>query len=412
MKDASRNRRRGARLHERGQSLPLLAFAICAILGMVALVVDVGFWRYQQRLEQAAADSAAIAGDIRLYYVAATAAPGSPALPEVVSAAQEAAAQNGFADDGGAGDTVVTVNSPPAVNTPPYPGATPYPANSAVEVIVKHKQPIFFGGIFGQKPQFVTARAVAVKTPDLNDCMFQMDPGKSVHMGPPGTTESIDCNIIVNGSIPNGTIQAPALTYSGPPPGATLVPPLIARKSFPAADPCLTIAGCAYLSRAVFPVNPIDPGSQPNLSPGSYVNCCSSDVSLAPGVYYFYGGISGGSLSGTGVTIVNVDGGVNFSGRGGMNVTAPLDGPTAGVAFYQPPANSNPYRGNGDSGTFAGLFYAPTADYTTTGHGDTFSLIVVGGIGFTGSKTILIDPTISTRALQWVAQPTHAVLAE
>ena len=53
---------------ERGQILPLVAVGMITLMGMVSLAVDAGYWRYQQRLEQSAADSAAIAGAIRLNY--------------------------------------------------------------------------------------------------------------------------------------------------------------------------------------------------------------------------------------------------------------------------------------------------------------------------------------------------------
>jgi hypothetical protein len=223
---------------------------------------------------------------------------------------------------------------------------------------------------------------------------------------------AINCDVVINGSITSGSVAAKSLVYAGRNPQNALVPPLVARKGFPVSDPCVTIAGCAYLRNSVFPTAAMDPRLQPNLSPGTYVNCCAGDVSLAPGVYYFYGGITGGSLIGTGVTIVNVDGPVVFNGRGGMNVTAPETGPTAGVAFYQPPSNHNDFRGNGSSSQFVGLFYAPSADYTTHGKGDSFSVLVVGGLGVTGAKTVTVDPGLGNPAIQRAAQPTHAVLSE
>ena len=68
------------------------------LMGMTALAVDVGYWRNQQRLEQTAADAAAIAGADELGY---------PALADWSTAAKNDAAANGFTDNGG-----VTVGSP------------------------------------------------------------------------------------------------------------------------------------------------------------------------------------------------------------------------------------------------------------------------------------------------------------
>ena len=49
------------------------------LMGAASLAVDVGYWRYQQRLEQSAADSAAIAGATELAYTAANVATAAKA---------------------------------------------------------------------------------------------------------------------------------------------------------------------------------------------------------------------------------------------------------------------------------------------------------------------------------------------
>ena len=63
---------------------------LVVLMGMAALGVDVGFWRYQERLMQLAADSGAVAGANELTY---------PSENDVVSAARNDAAANGFTDD-------------------------------------------------------------------------------------------------------------------------------------------------------------------------------------------------------------------------------------------------------------------------------------------------------------------------
>ncbi len=87
----------------RGQLLPVFALMLVVLIGMAAMAVDVGYWRYQQRLAQTAADAAAIAGADELKY---------PALADWNTAAKNDAAANGFTDNGGV--TVgVTASSPP-----------------------------------------------------------------------------------------------------------------------------------------------------------------------------------------------------------------------------------------------------------------------------------------------------------
>jgi len=392
----------------RGQAVALAALGIVALLGMASLAVDAGSWRYQQRLEQSAADSAAVAGAIRLSYP--TTSQGGSAPVEITTVAQSAAKDNGFTDDGGLGKVTVTVNSPPLASP------TSYPSNSAVEVIVKKDQPAFFSRIFGKRDSFVSARAVAVQKPDGAYCLYQLDPNDSLLMRPPGLVHAVNCGVIYNGTIPTGTVTASALSYTTTAPGATLTAPLVARQSLPFSDPCSAIAGCAYLQRSTFPPASLahSASGYATLNPGVYNNCCST-VTLNAGIYYIYGGIGvsgAGTITGSGVTIVNIDGATRFNGNGGMNISAPSTGPTAGVAFYQPPSNTNDYLANGNPGYFAGMFYGPTLHYRTNGKGDTFSFIVVGGTDLRGNKPLTVDPSLTSPAINLAAQATHVVLSE
>jgi Putative Flp pilus-assembly TadE/G-like len=414
---------------ERGQILPLVGFGIVAILGMVALTVDVGYWRYQQRLEQSAADSAAVAGAIRLNYPT-----NSSSTP--LQAAKDAAAQNGFQDDGGVGNLVVTVNIPPLVNTPPHAGATPYPANTAVEVIVKKKYTQFFSGIFGASVGSGSARAVAVAVPEFSACLVQttVSNGKGIGITGNKPLQTKNCGVLANGTISVPGFQGTtSVAYWAPDnvggvsgfPGAVSLPA-------PATDTCPRIKGCAYL--AAQPIPPLDVSKAINASGTSsfnvpngkdyavVYNCCSgSPTVLGPGLYYIYGGISG-TLQGDGVTLVNVNGGFTASGLGAAHpyFSAPTSGPTAGVAYYQPPANTNTITLNGGgNGTSAwdGIFYAPTTgDLIDNGGSVTFAYLVVGDIlvhGGGSGQGLIVDPTLGgqTSALQ-SAFPTHVVLSE
>src|SRR5262249_27898729 len=77
---------------EAGQAMVLTALSLVALLGFVGLGIDTGMLRYEKRLQQSAADAAAIAGATNL----------NP-YTGVQAGAQNASAANGFTDNTGGG---------------------------------------------------------------------------------------------------------------------------------------------------------------------------------------------------------------------------------------------------------------------------------------------------------------------
>ena len=155
-------RRRPQQGAARGQVLPLVVLGLVPLLGLSALAIDLGFWRYQQRLQQAAADSAAIAGATELQY--------STVAANVSAAAVKDATTNGYTADGSS--VFVTVNNPPASGN--------YSTKSdAVEVIVRKVQPKYFAGIFGSVSSSESVRAVAELTSNMSDCVLALIPAAS-----------------------------------------------------------------------------------------------------------------------------------------------------------------------------------------------------------------------------------------
>lgn len=405
--------------------IPLLAFGIVAIIAIAALSVDVGYWRYQQRLEQSAADAGAIAGAIRAYYPTTA---GAPAPAEVRSAAQTATSGNYFTDDSGVGVTRVDVSEPPTNNTPPNPQATPYAAG-AVEVLVTKKQPTFFSAIFGHSFQLISARAVAARAPDvITQCLTQLDPSSGLSFNA-GDIKAVNCNVATNGTVyvKNG-IDANQVIYHGSAPSASISKNgktiAAVRSSTPVVDPCFKITGCNYLQNTPIPpltASAINASGRAIVSGAGFpsynvvTNCCAAAVIFTPGLYYIYGGISG-TVAGTGVTLVNVDGPIT---SGASVIIAPSTfGPpdnaqTAGVALYQPPSNTNNISNNGKSNTYVGLFYAPTAHFQSNGKLDNFGNLVIGGFQTNGAKTLTIDPSLNAALpLQQSQTTTHVALTE
>src|ERR1700733_13915479 len=78
------------RKSEAGQALILTALGLTVLMGFAGLGIDMGVMRYEKRLQQTAADAAALAGASNL-------APNTG----VSIGGQNAAAANGFTDNGG-----------------------------------------------------------------------------------------------------------------------------------------------------------------------------------------------------------------------------------------------------------------------------------------------------------------------
>ena len=147
------------RKHEAGQALIFAALGLGILLGAAGLGVDVGVLRYQKRLQQTAADAAAIVGANNLAYASG-----------VTTGAQHSATTNGYTD-ASSNDVTQCLSSTASVglvcvqvnNGPSYLGA-PDPHNGDakyVEVVVSTVQPTYFMKIFGVTKKAITARAVA-----------------------------------------------------------------------------------------------------------------------------------------------------------------------------------------------------------------------------------------------------------
>ena len=117
---------------DRGQATVLTLVFITALLGMSALVLDVGSWFRAQRETQAAADAAALAA--------------AQALPE--SPGEAGSLATSYVGKNGSGDVTVTFSSRRV-------------ANDTVKVHVARSAPGFFAKLFGVDSVAVGANAVA-----------------------------------------------------------------------------------------------------------------------------------------------------------------------------------------------------------------------------------------------------------
>lgn len=393
-------RARRSRHAERGQVIPLVAVALAVLLGAASLAVDVGYWRYQQRLEQSAADSAAIAGASELAY---------PAADDVTAAAVKDATSNGYTDDGG-DNVTVTVNNPPASGA--------YQGNAhAVEVIIKRKQPLWFAAIFSNNAQWVAVRAVALLKTSGSYCVYALAGDINLFGGGQGGIEAPTCGLITNQDLVvtgQATVDASLVGYVGLPPGGGTYVLAQPEKSLPVTDPCPTVPGCAYLTDLTLNHPSLlhtgcmpFPGPDP-LPPGEYCVPLTGSLHLAPGLFVLDQGMASNSYSGTGVTLYNADsGGLTFSGNVNVVISAPTSGPTAGIAYYQPPSNTGGITKNGSAGSvdFQGAVYAPSSDMVFNGALPTISLLVVKSLRMNGGGI-----TVPSNGM--LQRTGHGVLAE
>lgn len=278
-----------------GQALYLTAMSLVVLTGFLGLGIDMGAMRYEKRLEQTAADAAAIAGASDLQY---------DSVAGVSRAAMDAAATNGFQDnDGGigcgsgapVGTVCVQVNDPPSSG--PHSTASP---GQYVEVVVSAVHPTYFMRIFGVTKETVTARAVAtdVGSGPNNPCLLALS-ASATALVVNGTINLTACNLIVNGNLQvNGTINkdssssievagtcAPAGACTGVVTGVPAIADPVANLSTPPADGC-TNGGLLGILNVL------------NFCNGTIATSVSLDLSQLsnPGGLYIISGASGLTL--------------------------------------------------------------------------------------------------------------------
>ncbi|MBV9270171.1 MAG: Tad domain-containing protein [Candidatus Eremiobacteraeota bacterium] len=382
-----------SRHSQSGQTLPFVAVIIAMLLAVAGLAADTAYLRYEQRIQQTAADSGAIHGAMEL--IAGT---------NVTNAARNAASTNGFTDNGGT--TTVTVNNPPSAVA-----ADPENTNSkAVEVVVTVAQPSFFTKILGLSGANVATRAIAAASTNDNGCFYMLDASQNTNFNN-STLSASGCAININGTanFHGATVTASFVGCGGVCSNAGGVSPQ-PTTIVPASDPCQQIPGCVSLTNS--------PPSQSSCSatlkkgstvanPGCYssMNLNKGTVTLNPGLYILTGSAdwSKATVTGSGVTIYLAAG----ASLNASNSTIALAACTTtlspaisctnsavnNIVFYEPPANTNAPNFNGSATSLTGVFYAPSADGVNfNGSGGGYSVIIVGSANFNGSTSVYAHP--------------------
>lgn len=434
---------------ESGQALVLAAVAMIALLGVMGLAIDMGVLRYDKRLQQTAADAAAIAGANNLPYNSAGSA-------GIISGAQNASSMNGYTDNMSSscpsgtsglpsnlavGQEAVTVCNPPIAG--PHTGNSKY-----VEAYVSVGQPTFFMRVLGVTQETVTARAVATEVSggEGSGCLYTLGAptasieGVNVNGNP--TLNAPTCGISDNGNfntkgnalvvtastfgasggwVSDGTkpgdVTCTSQTGACPQTGVTAVSdPLSSTK-----PPCTSCSGGNTIS--------ISGGGDANCGAGCSYNSTTNTYYISPGTYcsitingvaqdnvvfdsglYIIDGVSTGcttaslnipgnaTISGTDVTFFFANTStLNMTGTPTMNLTAPSSSDTGaqypGILFYQSPTDTNtngPSLGGNTGSNYEGALYFPSDNLTFYGNNNSFSvgMVITQSIQLSGNPYV------------------------
>lgn len=369
--------RRDAVDARRGAMLVFVAIAMVTLLGFLAMTLDVGSGNRQRRIEQTAADAAALGGAVEIYKQ-------STDGNVIRAAAKNVALRNGFpADD-------VTVTYPPASG--PYAGNNQY-----VDVVVNKNIQTIFGSLFNFSSLGVGAHAVAGVGSYSLICLYSLDPNgsKAIEIDNGGEVDT-NCGIAINSTNNNAldtnssgllSTDGSPISVSGgftggktpiptPSTGSTQVVDPLSYVTMPTVGPC-DHSGLLKNSKDTV------------LTAGVYcggINIDSKTTTLTAGTYIMVGGGftvgKSGVVIGAGVTIITtVDttgtysfGGFDFSTGCKATLSAPATDPFRGILWYADPAGptnwDNIYAcSNGDP--LIGALYLPTQKLTFQGSNTT-----------------------------------------
>ena len=424
------------RNRQAGQALVFAALGMTVLLGFAGLGIDLGVLRYEKRLQQTAADAAAIAGANQLRFASAG----------ITSAGQDAAVKNGFTDNGGGNVSACSASAAVGticVQVQAGPTSGPHAGNANyVEAIVAEVRPTYFLKALNITKQVVAARGVATM---LSQTTSQ-GPGCIYTLGPPGTgigvtnngtptVNATTCGIYDGGDwTTNGKkvdINAGEIGVTGTSSnhgGGTVT---CSVSSLPCPQLGLPPVTDPLAGLPAPTVGTPTAWNSSNPVPGTYSGisiAASTTVNFAPGVYVIDGGsftVNGGatvcnqtggpttcSATGTpnaGVTFYLTNGAsVTVNGNSGSYLAAPNSGTYAGILFDQDPTDCSTAKLDGTSNSYyQGALYFPgdpaqgcnvELDFggTMTNTTAAYTVIVTDDLKFNGTPTVNINSNYSS----------------
>ena len=405
----------------------MITLSLTVILGMLGLVVDLGWAYYRQQAAQTAADAAAVAA-VRaavtsdpsgptcagaVWCGAATncpaAAPGSPTTS--FDNACMLASANGFTTSGV--DTV----SVQAGTSSPVPTVTGPAASYWAIVRVNEALPAMFGAAFargGLSPGAI-ATAGVMGSAGAGSCVYVLDPNApDAFQAGNGSSVQVGCGVYVDSNnagaamyVTGGaTVTAPVIEVVGgfkkdnggttsvvPTTGAAAVVDPFA--SLPSPTPAGSCQSGNFTAWQATPYAPA-PGTYCGFSLGNGMS-----LQMSPGTYIVNGGsfnIQGGStVTSSGGVLIYLTGGatVNIANGSSVTLSAEASGAYQGVLFYQDRSMASPGASTfagGSTMSLTGSLYFPhgTVD-VNNGANATVMAIVADMVDFQGGAHLLAD---------------------
>lgn len=378
----------------------MMTLAVTLIMGMLGLVVDLGWAYYRQQAAQAAADAAALAAaraalssapsgpvcNSSVWCGAATQCPAS--APDSPSSSFDnaciLAAANGFTT---AGIDTVSVQANTTNPVPTVPGPT---VSYWATARVTERLPALFGMVQargGFSPGAIATAAVFVAS---NPCLLTLGSGSSPGITAAGThITTHNCDVYVDsnsatsaivmagGGINTGTgntrvvggITSSGATFTPAAlTGQPLLPDPFASMQPPTVGACTDGSGVSFA------------GGTKTIDPGVYCHAISGaggTLNFNPGLYILKAGLSvaGTTVVANGVTLYIKGGGISMAGPT-LTLSPPASGAWAGVAIFQDRSNSSPVSLAGATNSVNGLIYTPKANLSVAGgSGSQVSLI-------------------------------------
>ena len=387
------------RRNEAGQTLPIVALGMLTFLAAAGLAIDMGYLRYEKRLMQSAADSAALAAATDLNLGNAGAGVASNDALAVTQA-------NGFQD--GVNNTTVTVT---------FPGVNP---GNAVQVSIQKIFPSFFMQVEGIN-NFTISAAGTATVGSSNGCIYALGQGggglnlNGVNAG----INAPNCDVLDNGPLTGtGDITAASVgVYGAIVDGAG--PTLAATIAQPAADPLAYVnqnpptptTACVPDPMVTATSGPLMKLGVITLPSGFYCLGLTINsggiVTFSPGMYILGGTglqITGtATATGTGVAFYNPPGSgpFLFNGTGIITLSAPttaISNIPEGILLYQDPGNATAAdvsEGGTGAVTLSGILYFPGATLTVAGslNPGTNAVVIAQSVTLNGTTPLNADST-------------------
>jgi Flp pilus assembly protein TadG len=386
---------------QRGVTAVITAMALATLAGFCGLAVDVVMWEVNQRDLQGAADQAALAAATAFQNAAETGALGDSTTAE--NAAYATAIRSGYP---AASVTVAAYNN-----------GTTCTGDGCLQVTITQQQPQYFTGVFfsGITTEASAVSSTAVTGTGGGACVMALDPSGSGVITASGTpTMSLNgCNLqnnspntnatIMNGGAviegcsatnacgsmaflaqpdtPTGSIDVPIVTNAAPAPDpyAGLTPPTVGTCTPWPGGSTATIGGGSGTVTTY-----CNPGSLNNQT----ITIATGSTIVITGTFDVHGNFA---ISGTGTLYVL--GGATMNANATIGISAPTTGPYAGIAAWFGGSTGVQWAG-GNSSSFSGAIYAPTATVTMTGGSGlapTCARLIAKEITLSGNATISFD---------------------